>query len=163
MGNTLAWPMIRLVQRLSMILTLGSCVYLISFLLFRNHDNSMPVGNNAVPPKGDILVSPNPVLDLNPSEESAPVQARDIFSLSDVGPSGTLENTPKGQLPAHLKIVGILVADPSQIVIEDTFAKKTYFIDENHPQDGIKIVQVRANQMMINYQGQDINVPINKN
>jgi hypothetical protein len=163
MGNTVAWPIIRLVQRLSMILTLSSCVYLIFFLLFRNHDNSMPVGSNAAALKGAVLASPIPVLDLNPNAGPASAQARDIFSLSDVGPSGAIENTPKGQLPAHLKIVGILVADPSQIIIEDTFAKKTYFIDEYHPQDGIKIVQVKANQMLINYQGQDIHVPINKN
>ena len=162
MGNTVAWPIIRLVQRLSMFLTLGCCAYLIVFLFSKNHDNTMPVESNEGALKSTVLVSPTPVLDLKPNDGSVSAQARDIFSLSDIGPSGAVENTPKGQLPAHLKIVGILVADPSQIIIEDTFAKKTFFIDEYHPQDGIKIVQVRANQMMINYQGQDINVPINK-
>jgi hypothetical protein len=146
-----------------MFLTLGCCAYLIFFLLSKDHDNTGLVDSKEGALKGAILVSPTPVLDLRPNDGSVPAQARDIFSLSDVGPSGAIENTPKGQLPAHLKIVGILVADPSQIIIEDTFAKKTFFIDEYHPQDGIKIVQVRANQMMINYQGQDINVPINKN
>ncbi len=161
MGNTFAWPIIRLVQRLSMILTLGCCAYLIVFLISRNHDNVMPVEKNGGALKDTVLISASPVLDQPANNDSGP--ARDIFSLSDVGPSGAIENTPKGQLPAHLKIVGILVADPSQIIVEDTFARKTYFIDEYHPQDGIKIVQVKLNQMTINYQGQEINVPITKN
>jgi len=123
----------------------------------------MPVENNNAPMKDTVLVSPTPALDLNLNKEPDSAQARDIFSLSDVDSTGTIENTPKGQLPAHLKIVGILIADPSQIIIEDTFAKKTFFIDEYHPQDGIKIVRVIANQMTVNYQGQDINVPVTKN
>ena len=158
MGNTFAWPIIRLVQRLSIIVTLGCCSYLIVFLLSKNHDADT---NEHL--KDAVLVSPMPVLDLKPNVEAESAQTRDIFTLSDVDSSGMIENTPKGQLPAHLKIVGILVADPSQIIIEDTFAKKTYFIDEYHPQDGIKIVRVVADQMTINYQGQDINVPVTKN
>ncbi len=110
------------------------------------------------------LISPSPAFDLKPYDASANVQARDIFSLStDVSPSGIVENTPKGQLPAHLKIVGILIAHPSQIIIEDSFLHKTYFIDEENPQAGIKIVRVSKDQMIINYQGQDISVPVNKN
>jgi len=153
--------MIRLVQRLSMILTLACCIYLIIFILSKSHDNLMPAENSKVALKDAVLISPTPLLEKKAADETAPT--RDIFTLSDVGPSGALENTPKGQLPAHLKIVGIVVADPSQIVIEDTFTRKTYFIDENHPQGGIKIVQIKAGEMTINFQGQDIHVPISKN
>jgi len=154
--------MIRLVQRISMILTLGCCVYLVIFLLSKNNGNSMLLESKNTP-KDAVLISPTPALDLKPYNGAVAVQARDIFSLSDVDSSGAIENTPHGQLPAHLKIVGLVIADPSQIVIEDTFAQKTYFIDEDHPQDGISIKQVIANQMTINYQGQDINVPVIKN
>ncbi len=162
MGNTFAWPIICLAQRLSMILTLGCCGYVIFFLLFKNQDNSMLENSGIVPAKAIGLVSPSPAFDLKPYDASADAQARDIFSLTAVGPSGAVENTPKGQLPAHLKIVGILIAHPSQIIIEDSFAHKTYFIDEGNPQAGIKIVRVNKDQMVINYQGQDIPVPINK-
>jgi type II secretory pathway component PulC len=110
------------------------------------------------------LITPPPIFELKAYQESGQIdQARDIFSLTPaVSPSGAVENTPKGQLPVHLKIVGILIAHPSQIVIEDSFANKTYFIDEGNPQAGIKIAKVGKDQMIINYQGQDIVVPISK-
>jgi type II secretory pathway component PulC len=163
MANTFAWPMIRLVQRLSMILTLGCCAYVILFLLSKNPDNSMPQKSVAISTKGAVLLSPSPVFDLKPYDASASTQARDIFSLSTDNPSGAVENTPKGQLPDHLKIVGILIAHPSQVIIEDSLVNKTYFIDEGTLQAGIKIVSVGKDQMIINYQGQNISVPVSKN
>ncbi len=164
MGNTFAWPMVRLVRRLSMILTLGCLAYAIFFLLFKNQDNSMSENSSVVPAKAIGIVSPSPAFDLKPYQETGQIaQARDIFSLTAVGPSGAVENTPKGQLPDHLKIVGILIAHPSQIIIEDAAVNKIYFIDEGNPQAGIKMVRVSKDQMIINYQGQDIPVPINKN
>ena len=163
MGNKVAWPVIHLVQRLSMMLTLCCSIYLIVFLLINAHDNSITAGSNNVSLKDTSLISAVPVLDSKPNGAAVSVQSRDIFSLSDIGPSGTVENTPKGQLPAHLKIVAMLIANPSQIVIEDAFAKKTFFIDTDHPQDGIKMVSAGNGQMVVNYQGQDITVPLTKN
>jgi type II secretory pathway component PulC len=124
----------------------------------------MTTESNGASSKEMALVSTVPVLDLKSNDGSGTIEGRDIFSLSDADDtSGNVENTPQGQLPAHLKIVGILISNPSQIIIEDTFAKKTYFIDESDPQDGIKIVKVNKDQMTINYHGQDIYVPIRKN
>jgi len=147
-----------------MILTLGCFVYVIFFLFFKGHDNdSLPSPQGAVGASNVALVAPSPGFDLKPYDVSVGAQARDIFSLdSSVGPSGAVENTPKGQLPEHLKIVGILVGNPSQVIIEDGFAKKTYFIDEGTAQAGIKIVQVSKERVIINYQGQDIPVPVSK-
>jgi type II secretory pathway component PulC len=123
----------------------------------------MPKNNKLVSKKEIALISPSPVLDLQPYDASANAQARDIFSLTTtVTSSGSVENTPKGQLPDHLKVVGILIAHPSQIIIEDTSANTTYFIDQDHPQDGIKMLKVAPDQMTINYQGQDIIVPVTK-
>jgi hypothetical protein len=164
MENTFAWPVIRLVQRLSVFITVACCVYAVFFLFFKHQDNPMPEKSSIVSTKGTGLVSPSPVFDLKPYDASADAQARDIFSMAPAGnPSGAVENTPQGQLPDHLKIVGILVAHPSQIIIEDSLANKTYFIDEGNPQAGIKIVKVNKDQMIINYQGQAISVPIKKN
>jgi type II secretory pathway component PulC len=165
MGNIFGWPIVRLIQRLAMILTLGCCVYVIVFLLSKSKDNSMSENSSVVSSKETGLLSPSPVFDLKPYDaQAAGAQSRDIFSLAaDVSPSGAVENTPKGQLPDHLKIVGILIGHPSQVIIEDEFSKKTYFIDEGNPQGGIKIVQVSHDQMVINYQGQNIFIPVNKN
>jgi type II secretory pathway component PulC len=148
-----------------MILTVGCLAYVILFLFSKNQDNSMAENSSVVSTKGINLITPTPTFDLEPYQETGQIaQARDIFSMTPaVSPSGAVENTPKGQLPGHLKIVGILVAHPAQIVIEDSFTNKTYFIDEGNPQAGIKIVQVSKDQIIINYQGQDISVPIKKN
>lgn len=164
MGNTIAWPIMRLVGRVSMILTLCCCLYILYFIIFKSHDNFISQESKAASMKDSALVLSEPVLDLKPYDEAFSGQARDVFSLSDaVGPSGEFENTPKGQLPAHLKVVGILVSNPSQIIIEDTYVNKTYFIDEGQTQAGIKIAKVNKDQMIINYQGQDIALPITKN
>jgi len=159
----MSWPIIRLVQRLSMVVTLLCVAYVIFFVLFKSHDNSMPENSSVISTKAVPLASASFTLDLKPYQETGQAQARDIFSLTPVDQSGAVENTPKGQLPAHLKVVGILIAHPSQIIIEDSLTNNTYFIDENNPQAGIKIVQVSPDQMTINYQGQDIAVPISKN
>ena len=164
MENIFNLPMIRLVQRLSIFLTLCSCIYVIFFLFTKGNEDAVLEKSSIGSTKSAALVAPSPGFDLNPSSTVANDQARDIFTLStDVSPTGAVEKTPKGQLPNHLKIVGILIAHPSQIIIEDSLANKTYFIDEQNPQDGIKIVQVQANQMTVNYQGQDIIIPITKN
>jgi hypothetical protein len=164
MGNTVALPIIRLGVRLSMIFTLGCFAYVVYSLLFQGKDKALTDDADLVPAKAVAQAAPSPVFDLKPYDASGNDQIRDIFSLNtSVSPSGAIESTVKGQLPEHLKIVGILIAHPSQIIIEDGFDHKTYFIDESTPQDGIKIVRASQDGMTINYQGQDINVPIAKN
>lgn len=46
MGNIISLPIIRLIQRLSMILTLASCAYVIFFLLSKHQDISVPIKKN---------------------------------------------------------------------------------------------------------------------
>ena len=163
MANTFTLSLIRLAQRLFILLMLSCCAYVIVFFFSKDQDSLIPENNKIVSKKGIALMSPSPVFDLQPYDVSAISQARDIFSLtSTVSSSGAVENTPKGQLPDHLKVVGILIDHPSQIIIEDTSSNTTYFIDEGHPQDGIKMVKVGPDQMTINYQGQNIIVPVTK-
>ncbi len=163
MGNSFALPIVRLVRRLSMIVTLCCGAYIVYFLVAKNHDNAVYDNVSSTPTKAVGLLSEPSTVDVKLYDPSGDAQARDIFSLSTaVSPSGSVENTPKGQLPAHLKIVGIVIAHPSQIAIEDSMLNKTYFIDEGNPQAGIKIVRSSPGQMIINYQGQDISVPVSK-
>ena len=163
MGNSYPWPMIRLVQSVCMILTLSCCAYVIFFLFFKAKEDLLSDNSNAVSATNIALVSPSSLFDIKPYNASVNIQDRDIFSMTPTEATSSVENTPKGQLPDHLKIVGILIAHPSQIIIEDSIANNTYFIDEGTPQDGIKIVKVDKDQMIINYQGQNISVPIQKN
>ena len=164
MGNSYSWPIIRLVQLLSMVLTLGCFVYVVVFLLFKSKEDVMTTKSNVAASKGIGLVASPPVFNLKPYNLSDKTEARDIFSpATTVTPTGTVVSTPKGQLPGNLKVVGIIIANPSQIIIEDNMANKTYFISEGPAQDGFKIVRVGRDQMVLNYQGQDIDVPITKN
>ncbi|MBF0503703.1 MAG: hypothetical protein HQL14_01245 [Candidatus Omnitrophica bacterium] len=162
MGIPFAWPVLRLVQRLSMVLTLGLCAY-VAYSMFISQGNSMLPESIDVPIKAAEFIQPAPELDLKPYDAAVWAQNRDIFSSpTAIGPSGNVEITPKGQLPAHLKIVGILIAGTSEVIIEDTLAHMTYFIDQGKPQAGIRIVRVNKNQLIINYQGQDIPLAIHK-
>ena len=140
-------------------------MYVFIFLFFKDKDISLSENKTAQPVKEiNVLSSTASVFDLTSADVAGGAPSRDIFSMSLADNSnGAVENTPKGQLPEHLKIVGILIGHPSQIIIEDTFASKTYFIDENDPQAGIKIVSAAKDQIVINYQGQDIPVAVHKN
>jgi len=160
--NPFPISIIRWVQLLSMILTICCCAYVVLFLMLKNQENFIG-GNAAVSPKDAELIESPMTFDLKPFDASNNAQARDIFSLTVPSPTAVMPSTPKGQLPDHLKVVGILVGKPSQIVIEDTSVSSTYFINEGHPQNGIRIVRVEPNQMVINYQGQDIDISISKN
>lgn len=163
MGNTFSSPIIRWIQYVSIILTLACLAYVVFFMFFKAKDNPAPIDKGAFVAKNTSLVPPLPTFDLKPFVSSSG-QMRDVFSLTqEVSPTGAVVNTPKGQLPDHLKVVGIVIGHPSQIIIEDSFNHQTYFIDEGTPQNGIKIAQVQKKQMIINYQGQNISVPISKN
>ena len=163
--NTFALSFIRFIQRLSIVLTLSCCAYIIFFFFTKNQDILIPENDAVASTQGVALMTPSPstAFDLKPFDALADSQGRDIFSLTPSVPSGAAKSTPKGQLPDNLKIVGILIAHPSQIVIEDTSTNSTYFIDEGESKDGVKIVKVDQDRMTINYQGQDIVVPVSKN
>ncbi len=163
MNPRIAWPMIQWVQRLSMALTLGCCAYLAFFWTVKGHETVNAEDHHAAASKEEGLALSTPLLEMKANEALPAVQPRDIFSLSYVSPSGMIENTPKGELPAHLKVVGIVIAQEPQLIVEDAFAKQTFFIDQDHPQDGIKIVSADSKVMIINYQGQEIRLPVSKN
>jgi len=165
MVNTFALSIIRLVHRLFILLTLACVAYIIYSFLFKNQDSSMSETMTVPHAKADssTALSPAPVLDLKAYSSVSSSQVRDIFSLTPANPLGPLVSTPKGQLPDYLKVVGVLIAHPSQIVIEDTSTHTTFFIDEGHVQNGIKIVKADKDKMTINYQGQDILLPVTKN
>ena len=160
MKNTLAWPYLRFVKRLLIVLTFGCGIYMVYFLftMYRNpvfQDDSRPV-------KDTVMDAPALELDLKPDESwVALIQTRDIFS-SGTADTSVLGQTPTGQLPSHLKVVGIVIANPPQVIIEDTSSKQTYFISEGKLQAGIRITRVDKNQIIVNYEGQNISVPIHK-
>ena len=160
MERTIAYSLIYLFKRLSMAVVALCLVYIFFFLIFPGHDRSTSEAVHAS--KKAALIAPAPVLDLKPLGSTNNFEGRDVFSLSPINTSGAIENTPKGQLPSNLKVVGIVVARPSQIIIEDSLANQTYFIDEGTTQAGIRIKNVERDQMTINFRGEDIPIPVTK-
>ncbi len=83
------------------------------------------------------------------------MQNRDLFSPY-VDSSAV---SPTGQLPANLKVVGISLGGHPQVVLEDINMHQSYFIDET-PNQGMSIKSVESNKILLNYQGQTIEIPL---
>ena len=85
---------------------------------------------------------------------------RDMFSAN--GTSVPIQAIPTGQLPDSLRVVGIVSGVHNQIVIEDSTAKETYFLNEGESKAGIMIKNFQSDKVIISYQGQDIAVSMNQ-
>ncbi len=89
------------------------------------------------------------------------IRKRDIFNLSaSVETSAGIQQVITGELPGTMKVVGIVLGRAPQVVVEDTSAMHTYFISEGKPDGGITLVEVQKDKIIINYQGQNISVPV---
>ncbi len=92
------------------------------------------------------------------------IKGRDIFGFAaPAAADPAASGTPSGELPAHLKVVGIVIAYPAQVIIEDTDAHQTYFIEEGKAQAGIKIERAAKDKIFINYQNQSIAIAVKGN
>ena len=161
MGNILSLSIPLMIKRLSMALTIGCAVYIVHFLTFVYQKPMFDDSGYSSAKKAGSAVSA-PVFDLQPyGSVAAAIQTRDIFSSPGVeAASALVEQALVGKLPANFKVVGAVIARSSLVIIEDTAAKKTYFIAEGKPQAGINIVRVQKDRIIISYQGQDILIPI---
>ncbi|MBF0490276.1 MAG: hypothetical protein HQL15_06600 [Candidatus Omnitrophica bacterium] len=91
------------------------------------------------------------------------IDARDIFS-SPKQENLAKQSNPAGQLPDNLKVVGIVFANPVQVVIEDTTNHQTFFIEQGAaPENGISIKSALKDKVILMYQGQDIEVQVKGN
>lgn len=90
------------------------------------------------------------------------IQDRDIFTRVSSQPDVTTAN-PTGQLPANIKVVGIIIGKPSQVVLEDSQQKSTQFIVEGQkPINGVNFERIEKGVIYLNYQGQVIPIHIEK-
>ena len=88
------------------------------------------------------------------------INKRDIFTTSAKtaeNSSGETMNLP-GQLPSDLKVVGIVLGEHPQVVIENNRDHQTYFIEKGQTQAGISLEKVEKNKVYLNYQGQTIGI-----
>ena len=91
------------------------------------------------------------------------LKKRNIFDYGSADTSaGTTPAAPAGQLPEHLKVVGIILADKPEVVIEDTQSKQTYFVQEGQKTGDLEIERIKGNSVVLLYQGQTIEVEAHK-
>ena len=160
MINILSLSIPVLIKRCSIVLTLCCAAYIVYFFVI-SYPKPLFIESGRFS-KDAVVSAPAMVFEL-PSFESvaSTIQQRDIFMAPGVEALPlAVEQTPEGNLPAHFKVVGIMIAHPSQLIIEDLAARKTYFIIEGRPQAGINIVRVEKDRIIVNHQGQDILISV---
>ena len=90
---------------------------------------------------------------------SSQINQRDVFSTAALNapPPASTQTAAAASgpaLPLNYKIVGIVLGDPSEVVIEDTNLKQTLFFVEGETRGDIKIEHISQGGVAINYQGQ---------
>jgi len=87
---------------------------------------------------------------------------RDLFDSAAVPSNLSMVNAalPANALPVNLKVVGIIIGQPSELVIEDVTTHQTYFIAQGTTVGGIEVTDIQNKKATIKYQGQDIILPL---
>jgi len=90
------------------------------------------------------------------------VRERDIFSMNEEGTaSGGKAGKDLSQkaieATSHLKLVGIAWSDDPDVMIEDTKAKRTFFLKKGQMVDGeIKLQAVFKDKVILSYKGEEV-------
>ncbi|GEM_PF-5170636 len=90
---------------------------------------------------------------------------RDIFNFASSGIDVSSEQRQAGaekSLPSHLKIVGVLIGKPSEVIIEDTKVQQTYFVQEGKTVGLFHVLHASKENVVMEYQGQSIEVDPHK-
>lgn len=142
----------------------GACLYILYFFTANHHNIPAGPGPQAVEstPESDISA---PVLSSLPSYEhyASKINRRDLFSSSTVSTDLSTLTAAPGALPGDLKVVGIVVGNPSEVIIENTTSHQTLFIQQGKETDGISIQKVQAHQVILTYKGESVAIPLKEN
>lgn len=156
MDTKAVFTYLRPVSVLFIILTVCSVLYL-GFVLVTAYQGLDSLGS------GQVQATPEvpPLFDLNAQPDETALEAirsRDLFSAAPA--QAPDQQVPTEQLPANLKVVAIVIAGTPQIVVEDTTAQQTYFVSEGKPAGGIALRHADRHTIIIDYQGQNIALPV---
>ena len=94
------------------------------------------------------------------------LEKKDIFgfvapgSVKGAGAKGP--ESAKVELPSNFKIVGVIVGHPSEVIIEDTQAKETFFLQEGKQLGDFEIEHAEKEKVALKYQGKSFNVDLKK-
>lgn len=161
----LGLPKILLIKRLCIGLT-ALCIVWMFFMLSAAYSSKkiLPQSLGAVKAKELKEIQ----LNIEPVALPEQFKTRDIFYApvpvvaAAAEAPGELPAQVSTAIPSHLKVVGVLIGNPSEVIIEDTNAKQTYFIREGKPQAGIGIEEVNRNEIVIKVEGRNVSIPIGR-
>ncbi len=99
------------------------------------------------------------------AEYESVLKRRDLFDTSfvPVDFNNLQKAAPSADLPANLKVVGIILGATPEVIIEDTTNKQTYFLQKDRTENGISIQDITANEVTLTYQGQIKTIPVKRN
>ena len=148
------------VQIVLIVVLIALVVYIGSFILRRSDEVSVSVPDMKEQFEGEaVLNTVLPVADLYDVYANK-IAGRDIFSSVSPAVSAFTQPVSESELPANLKVVGVVIGQPSEIIIEDTSARQTYFILEGQSQGGIMLQRISNGQAVLSYQGKNIIVKV---
>ena len=111
----------------------------------------------------DILPTQTPVvMDRDESQEKALIQQlqtqRDLFNTAamPLNLNGMNAQPVSTTLPPFLKVVGVVIGNPSQIAIEDMNTRETYIIAKGSQDHGIELIKLERDKALVKYNGQEI-------
>ncbi len=127
---------------------------------------SLPWDTTAVMPKPLSVKSSSEKLAFKepmPLEKvAAAVDSKNVFA-GDVGAAETMQMSQQssaGQLPDFLKIVGVVIANPSYVIIENKQRAETVFVQKGQPQGDFVVDDIQAGFVKMKYQNHLLEVPL---
>lgn len=150
---------IRLIKWASIVTVIVGLLYIGYAMMINQRQSILPNDQDAI--LEDSAAKPEVFQEAISLESPELLEQRDIFSSKPIVGTST-DQSAEGELPSNLKVVGILVGHPSQIIVENIMLKETYFINEGETQGGVRLERVYPDKIVINYLNQEMSVPINK-
>ncbi len=162
MSISLHWLVI--LERMFLGVLGGACLYILYFSTTNHHHLPISPDTQTVESTAESTISAS-VLPSLPSYENyaSKINRRDLFSSSTVSTDLSTLTAAPGALPGDLKVVGIVVGNPSEVIIENTISHQTLFIQQGKETDGISIQKVQAHQVILSYKGESVVIPLKEN
>ncbi len=109
-------------------------------------------------------VAVEPMADLKDFSSYGPVlDRRDIFNVHfEKQPVGTNAAIPDNTYDPRrtLRLVGIILDEQEQVIVEDTELKQTFFLHIGEKVNDITVKGIQENKVIFNYQGQDFELEL---
>lgn len=148
-----------IIQKLLLVTTAGLLIYAGMTLMKPLPAPDVSISTDAIqkapqPPVADMTA----YMAQNPQDV---ITTRDVFSSVEM-PTDLLQTSTSiaGTLPGNFKIVGIVIGKPSEIIIEDSATRQTYFLKESERAAGIEVERFKGQEVLLKYQGQGVSVPL---